>query len=221
MLDFLRPSPPPAARPFRLAIVVGAPGMGKSTLAEEWIAEWVKERKGRGVLAVLDPARQFRHLPGGVASWPGEGNPRDHRGPEARADEWIAALKVARASAGGDPPPCLVVLDDADVYMNASSPRGIWRDFMMTFRHWRCDVLILGRRSQELPKVAFQNATTIAIFASTEPNAADYLARWLGTDVARQIPREPHKYLIVDVLTRKVTTGKTKRRAHTTAADRA
>jgi hypothetical protein len=194
--------------------------MGKTTLAEEWIAAWIKERQGRGVLAILDPARQFRHLPGHVATWPGEGNPRDHRGPEARADEWIAALKIARANEGGDPPPCLVVLDDADVYLCASSPRGIWRDFFMTFRHWRCDVLILGRRSQELPKVAFQNAASVAIFASTEPNAADYLSRWLGAAVARQIPREPHRYLHVDVLSRKVTVGRTRPRAHLTAADR-
>jgi hypothetical protein len=213
------PPPPRAKRPFRCAVIVGAPGMGKTSLAEEWIAAWMKERQGRGVLAILDPAKQFRHLPG--ASWPGEGDPDDDRAPEARAAAWIAALKRSRAQEGRDPPPCLVVLDDADVYMSSSAPRGVWRDFLMTFRHWRCDVLLIARRTQEIPKVATQNAAQIAIFATREPYAADYLARWLGPEIVRQIPREPHRYLLVDVYSGLAREGRTRRRAHTTAADRA
>jgi len=221
MLDFFKPKPPPrASRPFRTVVLLGSPAMGKTSLADRWIEEWRKERQGRGVLAILDPATQFAHFGPEVATWPGLRDPRDDRSPEERAEGWIKALKRARVGVD-DSPPCLVVLDDADTYLSGGQPRGIWRDFFMTFRHWRCDVLIIARRPQEIPKAVFQNASTVALFASTEPGAREYLTQWLGAPVTRQIPSEPHKAVVVDVLSKQTTAIATTRRTVVVAADRA
>ena len=178
---------------------------------------WQKERQGRGQLAILDPAAQFPHL-GGV--WPGRTDPNDDRSPEERAEQWLKALKRSRVGKD-DAPPCLVVLDDADTYLSGGQPRGVWRDFFMTFRHWRCDVIAIARRPQELPKALFQNASTCACFLSTEPYSAEYLRAWIGPANTRQIPTVEFSAWVVDVRSKEGHLLKTKQRAIMTAADRA
>jgi len=220
-MGFFDSAPKPAAaasRPFRFVLIIGSPGMGKSALAEELQIAWTKERKGRGVIAVLDPARQFRHLGDAVASWPGEKDPDDDRSPEQRAEAWLKAFKRTRVGRD-DSPPALVILDDADTYMGAGSPRGVWRDFLMTFRHWRADVMMLGRRTQELPKVAVSNCSSVAIFFSSEPYYKEYIRAWLGSAVVKAIPLVPHQYILVDTSTKEFTLHTTKKRANLTAAD--
>jgi hypothetical protein len=168
---------------------------------------------------VLDPARQFRETPGVIASWPGERDPEDQRGPEERAAAWLVGIKrqIARESDQG--PPRLIVIDDCDTYLTAGSPRGVWRDFLMTFRHWRCDVLATAKRTQEVPKVLAMNASRAYLFATREPNAREYVARWLGAPVARAIPDKPHTYLLVDCVTRQTAIKRTARRQVKVAAD--
>ncbi len=213
------PAPAPRAlRPFRMDTILGSPGMGKTSLADEWIQAWMKERVGRGVLRCLDPVRQFRHY-GATASWPGEDNPDDDRTPEARAEAWIKALAKERLGKT-DAPPCLAVLDDADVFLSSGSPRGMWRHFFMTFRHWRCDVIAIGRRSQELPKVLFQNSSAIALFATNEPGSLQYLRELISPKIISDIPQKPHRYLLVDMQTKTGKLHSTRQRAVTVAADR-
>jgi len=204
-----------ATRTRQLALILGAPGCGKSSLADEWVATWLRERRGAGELAILDPTRRnWEHL-GGV--WPDSG-PRDTRGPEERAESWITALRIRRMSAA-EPPPCLVVLDDADVYLGGGQPRGVWRDFLATFRHWRCDVLLIARRTQDIPKLAITSASHVALFAHREAYSRDYLAKYLGASTVAEMPAEKHVYLLCDVDAGTCERKKTKRRA-IMAADR-
>ncbi len=216
-MKFFESAPKRASRPFRTVVILGSPGCGKTSLADQWIAEWQTERAGRGVLAVLDPAAQFA-AQGGV--WPGRVDPNDDRSPEERAEQWLKALKRTRVGKD-DAPPCLVVLDDADTYLSGGQPRGVWRDFFMTFRHWRCDVIVIARRPQELPKAIFQNASVCALFLSTEPYSAEYLRAWVGPKATAQIPQTEHKALIVDVRSKETHEIATRQRTVLVAADRA
>lgn len=218
-------------RKYEMTVITGATGVGKTTLAEDTIFKWIADAQKRGPfeVAILDPSAQFAHL-GECASWPGtkpDGtpDPEDERDPDERAEAWLRALKRSRFQHGPNPPPCLVVLDDADVFLSGGQPRGIWRDFFMRFRHWKCDVLIIGRRPQTLPKEAFTNAARVAIFTSRENYAMGYYSEYIGASNAKMIPKEPHQYLLVDLTganagsTYPAEIHHTKRRKVTVAAD--
>ena len=220
-----------APRKYEMTVITGATGVGKTTLAEDGVYKWIADAQKRGPfeVAILDPNAQFAHL-GECAQWPGRKpddtmDPNDERDPDERAEAWLRAFKKARALHGANPPPCLVVLDDADVYMSGGQPRGIWRDFFMTFRHWKCDVLIIGRRPQTLPKECFTNASRVAIFTSRENYAMGYYSEYIGASNAKQIPRKPYHYLLVDLTgedggeTYDAEVLQTKRRKITVAAD--
>lgn len=217
-------------RGYELTVIIGATGVGKTSLADQTIQKWIRDAAARGPyeVAILDPVAQFAHL-GECASWPGrlpDGtmDPKDEREPEERAEAWIRAFRLARARHGLNAPPCLLVLDDADVYMTGSQPRGIWRDLFMTFRHWKCDILIIGRRPQTLPKDAFQSASRVAIFTSRENYGVAYLSEFIGASNVKMVPRAPYQYLLVDLTAQAGETYpavlcKTKKRAVTVAAD--
>jgi len=197
-------------RGFRLVVALGSPGSGKTSLVDEWIADW-RRASPSGTVAILDPAGQWP----GVGEWPD--HPKDERGPEEKAEDWLRAFRPKRKA--GIPPPCLLVLDDADNYLGGTQPRGIWRDLFTTFRHWRCDVIVSARRSQDLPKVVFTSASVVALFSHREVYSREYVARYLGPDVVKEIPKEPHRYLLVNVDEGSRSEHKTKRRAIRVAAD--
>lgn len=199
-----------AAREYQMVSLLGAPHSGKSSLTEELIEDWIRERKGRGEVRILDPTgRNWEHYGG---EWPNDG-PDDYRSPEARATAWLQAFRRERFAGGDLPAPALVVLEDADVYLGGGQPRGIWRDFIATFRHWRCDVIFIARRTQDLPKLVFTSSRYVYLFQHREAYAKDYLRRFVGASAVRQIPQEPFSYVLVDVDTGEIETGKTKKRA--------
>ena len=212
--DLFKPKPAAPARPFELTVILGAPAQGKSSLADEWIETWAKERRGAGELAILDPAGVWAERGG---QWPDDG-PRDVRPASLRAVTFLRALRAQRWRSQ-DVPPMLLVLDDADAYFDSGKPPEIFRDLFTMFRHWRCDVLIIARRPQDLPKIVFTSARWCALFASREVYSRDYLRQYLGVSIVRQIPREPHRYLLVDVDAQTAELRATKARAARTRAD--
>ena len=196
-------APDPGKRQHRLVVVLGAPGSGKTSLVDRWIAD--ADERGRDV-RILDPARQWPKR----GAWP-DGGRDDERGPEERAEAFLRALKRERWGKA-EPDPMLLVLDDADNYLGGQQPRGIWRDLFTTFRHWKADVLISARRSQDLPKVCFTSASHVVLFAHREVYSRDYLTRYVGADVVARLPREPYRFLLVDVASGDAREGTTKAR---------
>lgn len=208
-------SPVPAdasVRPFRDVVVLGSSGMGKTSLVATWIED--ARRRGRDV-RVLDPSQAYP----GLGEWPDAGA-KDERAPDERAEAWIRALKRERWR-GGIPPPCLLVLDDADTYLDGGKARGIWRDLLANFRHWRCDVVLVARRTQDLPKAALMQAHAAYLFCGTD-RALDLRAcTYLGIrdDTVRAIPKEPHRYLEVSCASGLWREGRTTPRSVRTRAD--
>lgn len=205
------PLPVGPARAFRLVVVLGAAGMGKSSLVAAWIEE--ARAKGRDVRA-LDPSQAWP----GLGEWP-DGGPKDERDPAERAEAWIRALRRDRW--GRTPPPCLLILDDADTYLDGGKARGIWRDLLANFRHWRCDVVLIARRTQDLPKAALMQAHRAYLFNGTDRaldlRACTYLG--IGDGTVRAIPREPFRYLEVECSSGLFREGRTHARAVRTRAD--
>lgn len=209
--------PKEAPRQSRLVAVLGAPGCGKTSYIDERIIEAVN--RGHMVRA-LDPTGQWSKKNGAVidGEWPDLGG-ADDRGPEERAEEWLRAFRKTRRGVKTPPPHCLFVPDDMDMYLGGGQPRGIWRDLFTTFRHWRCDVLCSARRTQDVPKVVFTSASAVVLFTHREVHAKEYLRQYLGAEVVERIPREPFRYIMVEVDTGKITEGRTKKRAAMTMTD--
>ena len=183
-------------------LILGAPGTGKTSLLDELIALYRKAHPKARVV-ILDPNDQFR---GQGGEWP----------PDADVASWLRKLKASR---GKNAPPMLLVLDDADKFLTGGPPTGVFRDLFTSFRHWRCDVLINARRTQDIPKVVIASSSTVAIFVHRELYGRQYLAANLGSDVAKEIPTERFEYLLVDVDAHELSAGKTKKRAIVVGAD--
>lgn len=200
-----------SARPFRMACVLGAPGCGKTTLVETLVEDAASA--GRDV-RILDPGGSWP----GVGEWP-ERNAEDVRSPEERAEEWIIALRKERRQKGSMPKPMLVVLDDCDTFLGGGQPRGVWRDLFTTFRHWRVDLVLVARRTQDVPKICFTSASYVYLFTHREVGALGYMRSYIGASATKAIPQEPFRYVLVDIDAGELTEGKTKARTVRTAAD--
>lgn len=200
-----------SVRPFRMVAVLGAPGTGKTTVVETLVAE--AAASGRDV-RILDPGGSWPE----VGEWPDTG-PEDVRGPEERGEAWIMALRRERRKKGSTPRPMLLVLDDCDTYLGGGQPRGVWRDLFTTFRHWRLDVVLVARRTQDVPKIVFTSASYVYLFTHREVGALTYMRSYLGAAAVKSIPSEPFRYVLVNVDTGELSEGKTKARAVRTAAD--
>ena len=133
-----------------------------------------------------------------------------------------AALPVSGPSmlVNNPPPPCLLVLDDADRFLTGAPPTGIWRDLFTSFRHWRCDVILNARRTQDVPKVAIASASYLSLFIHRELYGRQYLEKAIGPEVLEHLPTERFRYVLVHVDEHKFEPGATKKRAVQVAADR-
>lgn len=194
------------ARPFRLVTVLGAPASGKTTLVEELLARYRVTCPGNEV-AIIDPNHAF---PGDEdATWPADGD----------VERWLAEFKARRAKQRPTPAGFLL-LDDADRYLMGGPPKGIFRDLFSSFRHWRLDVTVNARRTQDIPKMVIQSADTTYIFRHREVHGRKYLADQLGEGILERIPRKPYEYLRVDVDSGEIYPGRTRPRATPTVSDR-
>ena len=183
------------ATTLKTAVVLGAPGSGKTTLVEQWIGDYM--RRGGDVM-ILDPSAQF----GDLGVWPEEG-------PEA----FIINLK---GNFHG-----LLVLDDADRYLSAT-PRGIWRDLFTSFRHWGVNLLVVSRRTQGIPKDVIASADDVIIFRLSEPHARKYLRGLVGEKATEAIPSKRYEFVKVSPFDPdSMQKGTTTKRKIETLADRA
>lgn len=190
-------------RPFRLFLVLGAPGAGKTSLVDEMVARYSSTHKSAHVY-LLDPNAQWT---GAGGQWP----------PDGDAAGWLERLKHERSKRGN--PSGLLVLDDADRYLTGAPPTGIFRDLFTSFRHWRLDVILNARRSQDVPKVAIASASGLALFIHRELYGRRYLQANLGAEIVKDLPKERFRYLLVDVDEGTAETRATKKRAVQAAAD--
>lgn len=193
-------------RPFVMATFLGAPASGKTTLVEFLTNRWRRTYPGDPVY-ILDPNDAFPGDP--CATWPVSGD----------AEAWLEALKAHRAKNGMRPG--LLLLDDADRYLTGGAPRGIFKDLFTSFRHWRLDVMVNARRTQDIPKMVIQSADTCYIFRQREVHGREYLAKQLGEHILHRIPTEPFRYLRVSVDTGEMWDGQTVARRTKTVSDRA
>lgn len=155
--------------------IMGAPGMGKSSLVDQYMQE--AKANGRQI-KILDPSAQFP----GLGEWPGE----------ELADSWLRSVKDEGFHG-------LLILDDADLWLGSNAPKGsAARDLFVSFRHWGVDVVINSRRSQDVPKVIFANADSVALFNLRGYHAREAIRREYGPEVLADVPQEPHRYLLVN-----------------------
>ncbi len=192
---------------YKSACIFGAPGSGKTTLAESIIADY--EKRG-GRFDILDPHGNFAHHP--RARW-WYNLPKGQSATE-KAEEWL------RSTYGKGPRGLL--LDDLDgpIGLHATD---FWRDFFSGFRHWQCDLLITARRSQGVPKELVAGSQTIYQFRMMEPGAIKYLADLLNLsreEVLKKLPTKEYEYTKIEPFTHTFAKGKTKKRTHEVAADK-
>jgi hypothetical protein len=207
---------PGPRRAFSTVVLLGAPASGKSSLMVE-LADGAL-RRGRDV-RVCDPAGNWP----GVGEWPAADD--DPRTDAQIADDWLKPILRARtkpkeglAALTWEPPPPLTLLsDDADTFLYGGGARGPWRRLFTTFRHYRIDHVITGRRTQDLPKIVFTSATYVYLFRHFV--STHYIAEEYGEAVEASIPTEPFRYALFNVATREISYGETVPRDVKTLAD--
>lgn len=150
-------------RPRKIVTVLGAQGVGKTTLVMH-IARAYLAAFGEGSIRSLDPAGQFEEFGG---EWPGRGGVRD----------WINEL-----TAHGDGPakggwgPGLLILDDADRYIDPHAYND-FRDVWIANRHLGLDVIVSAHRPQGIPKELLGCTHELYLFQQEEPLALEYLSK--------------------------------------------
>lgn len=191
-------------RPFRMFLILGAPGAGKTSLVDELRLRY-KQNHPNAPIYLLDPNAQWSESDG--AQWPKDGD----------ATAWLEQLLAKREKQGK--PPGLLVLDDMDKFLNGGPPSGVWRDLFTGFRHKRLDVICNARRSQDVPKVVIASSAQCALFVHRELYGRQYIKNNLGPEVEAALPKERFRYLLVNVDEGTHEMRATKKRAAVVGAD--
>lgn len=161
--------------------VFGRNGSGKSSLTWEVIKRY---RARGGAVMALDRQKQF----GEYSVWPGLEN----------LDPWLKNKVLGRFKG-------LLVLDDADIYMNSRSSQP-WKDLIAANRHWNIDILVSSRAPQNIDVTLLGTLSVVCVFWTTSPHALKHLEKLLSEFPAamQQIPQKPYDYLEVNFNTRTV-----------------
>lgn len=177
--------------------ILGANGSGKTSLEQQYID--AARAVGRPVF-IVDPQNQF---PGDPDAYWNE--------LELEAELW----KLHASQWSG-----LIVLDDADLFLDSTAHKGsVWRNLLISFRHWQCDVILVSRRPQEIPKLAMDVCGEVALFMARSPRAREVYAKWFGPEVLEHIPTEPFRYWLLNTDSLEGELFQTQRRETTTRAD--
>lgn len=194
---------PASERPHSLTIVYGPPAAGKTTLVSAWVRGALSE--GRRV-AILSPVKDARVWPV-PCEWPGRRPVKHPDYPGMRmtaSDAWLLQKK-AEGFQG------VLVFDDADAYLTAGAT-WLWHDFFATFRHWNVDAIFVSKRPQGIPREVDDNASTMVIFAIRNQRTVKAIAEKLqDPEVLDDMPREPFKFLQIDMVTGQSYRGKVTR----------
>ena len=180
--------------------MLGAPGMGKTLftrrLVDAWATSFRQEHPGffkgnpnrRLPIFIADPNRGF---PAPYGEFPAGGNEDP-----SLLYPWIRGI-----TGNGEGPPVskrvgmeggLIVLDDADVYLENTNGINPWRPLWTKNRHLRLDVIVTAHRPQGVPKEMIAAAKMMYLFAMEEPNAVTWLQKipcLQGLDM--ELPDEP------------------------------
>lgn len=179
-----------------VALIIGAPGTGKTTLLRGLLAAAVA--RGTRYIA-LDPSFQ---LQGG--DWPGAD------GVEDWADRWLTwqrnavQRKVPRSER-----PTMCVLDDADFYVGKAGG-GPLKELWIANRHFDLDVIVTARRAQSLPLTMLSAAEWIYLFRASPADVpgAVRLSEILPPDVPR--PQERFEFVAVHLFSGRWSWGRTR-----------
>lgn len=154
-----------------ISCICGASESGKTILARKLSALAKQPR------VVIDPA----------GSWGEEGVWAD--------DPWVPVARVLKDGFAGT-----LILDDADSYLTTTSDRATWGRIWTQHRHLGIDVLILMRRIQDLPRVAFSTIGRVFIFRTTPGGQVERYLRgngYLPESIA--VPRVPFEFIECDL----------------------
>jgi hypothetical protein len=159
-------------------IALGGTGTGKTLLTRLLITAWLDSFKrefpawkGRYPIFIADPNCGF---PAPYGEFPDEA----HEDTTAMFP-WIREItghghgpsRSSRVTSAGG----LLVLDDADTYIQNTNAINPWRPLWTKNRHLRLDIIVSAHRPQGIPKEMFAVANLVYCFQMEEPNAVSWL----------------------------------------------
>lgn len=154
-----------------ISCICGASESGKSILARKLSSLAGQPR------IVIDPA----------GSWGEEGVWEE--------DPWIPLARCLKDGFSGT-----VILDDADSYLTTTTDRSTWGKIWTQHRHLGIDVIIIMRRIQDLPRVAFSTISRIFVFRTTPGGQVEKYLRNNGfLPDAITVPRVPFEFVECDL----------------------
>lgn len=196
-------------------LALGQGGLGKSSLVWEWIGKY------RGRVLIFDPNAEPQYAEGAVIvrtkgdmvrAVTGK-TPKNlrvcFRGVSPRRGRYEGDFevfnRVARALEN-----CLVVWEEVDSWFKSREVSPVAFELVNQGRHRDITVIGVSRRPAMVARDMTANATQIACFGTEEPRDLNYLAEYIGKDVAAQLKGlTPHHAILWNRAprwTKKITT---------------